>query len=178
MIQYKLNEFSLQEKWIVEGILSVVSPDINMFTWEEISQKLMGSPDIKIDDLKHIFVGGDYGQDDEIIHWFWDVLEEFTPEGKRIFSENSKKFLERSMFLRFTWGRSQLPLFSELTRNGTTFTINKMYQEPEDNYLPASHTCYFTLDLPKYSSQDILKEKLLFAIQHCKAIDTDYEVTE
>jgi hypothetical protein len=82
------------------------------------------------------------------------------------------------MFLRFTWGRSQLPLFSELVRLGTNFTINKLYQEPYDNYLPASHTCYFTLDLPEYSSKDILREKLLFAIQHCKAIDTDYDVTE
>ena len=47
-----------------------------------------------------------------------------------------------------------------------------------DSHLPTSHTCFFALDLPQYSSEAIMREKLLFAIQFCKAIDTDVRVTD
>ena len=80
------------------------------------------------------------------------------------------------MFLRFVWGRSVLPLYSELARKGTKFSVEKI--DNSNEYLPASHTCGFTLDLPRYTSKEILKEKLLYAIQHCKAIDTDFEVED
>jgi HECT-domain (ubiquitin-transferase) len=33
-----------------------------------------------------------------------------------------------------------------------------------DGYLPRAHTCFFSLELPKYSSKDILRSKLLTAI--------------
>ena len=35
------------------------------------------------------------------------------------------------------------------------------------------HTCFFALDLPMYSSQELTKQKLLYAITHCTAIDAD-----
>lgn len=35
-----------------------------------------------------------------------------------------------------------------------------------ENYLPVAHTCFNLLDLPKYTSQETLKEKLLQAIEH------------
>jgi hypothetical protein len=44
--------------------------------------------------------------------------------------------------------------------------------------LPLSHTCFFTLDLPKYPTYSILKDKLTYAIVHCQAIDTDYNSEE
>jgi hypothetical protein len=36
----------------------------------------------------------------------------------------------------------------------------------DDIHLPVSHTCFNVLDLPGYSSKEILKSKLLEAIQH------------
>lgn len=36
----------------------------------------------------------------------------------------------------------------------------------DDEHLPVSHTCFNILDLPAYSSKEILKAKLLEAIQH------------
>ena len=38
----------------------------------------------------------------------------------------------------------------------------------------SSHTCFFQCDLPPYSSYDILRAKLLYAIQEGTAIDTDH----
>ena len=43
-----------------------------------------------------------------------------------------------------------------------------------DAHLPSSHTCFNALDIPRYSSQQVLEEKLRYAIAHCKAIDTDF----
>jgi len=52
--------------------------------------------------------------------------------------------------------------------------------------LPVAHTWYvllkiiklisfsfFSIELPKYSSYEILRDKLKYAITHCQAIDTD-----
>merc|ERR1712176_321658 len=46
-----------------------------------------------------------------------------------------------------------------------------------DDCLPFAHTCYFTLDLPRYSTKDILRKKLKFAIENCPEIDGDQTTT-
>jgi E3 ubiquitin-protein ligase HERC2 len=54
-----------------------------------------------------------------------------------------------------------------------------LHHNNPDIALPTSHTCFFSLEVPKYSSFEILKEKLKYAISHCQAIDTDgrpYEI--
>lgn len=35
-----------------------------------------------------------------------------------------------------------------------------------EHYLPVAHTCFNLLDLPKYTSAETLREKLLHAIDH------------
>ncbi len=42
-----------------------------------------------------------------------------------------------------------------------------------DQFLPESYTCFFLLKLPRYSSRDVLQQKLKYAIHFCKSIDTD-----
>ena len=39
--------------------------------------------------------------------------------------------------------------------------------------LPTSQTCFFQIRLPDYTSQEILAEKLRYAIKHCRSIDMD-----
>ncbi|KAK3283333.1 hypothetical protein CYMTET_8965 [Cymbomonas tetramitiformis] len=46
----------------------------------------------------------------------------------------------------------------------------------QDTHLPVAHTCYFSLELPMYSSEEVLRQKLLYAIQEGVAIDTDHQV--
>jgi hypothetical protein len=46
----------------------------------------------------------------------------------------------------------------------------------EDARLPTSHTCFFSLHLPKYSSEAILRKRLLYAISNCVALDADYRL--
>lgn len=44
---------------------------------------------------------------------------------------------------------------------------------PPDYYLPESYTCFFLLKMPRYSCKLFLEEKLRYAINFCKSIDTD-----
>eukprot|EP01016_Furgasonia_blochmanni_P044927 TRINITY_DN6279_c0_g1_i9.p2 TRINITY_DN6279_c0_g1~~TRINITY_DN6279_c0_g1_i9.p2 ORF type:complete len:155 (-),score=34.08 TRINITY_DN6279_c0_g1_i9:168-632(-) len=93
------------------------------------------------------------------IRLFWKVLTSFSQD-------------ERSQYLRFVWGRSRLPLRVEDFDSKHEIELMD-YGSNADKRLPLSHTCYFRLDLPKYSSFDIMAEKLRYAIKNCQAIDTD-----
>lgn len=70
------------------------------------------------------------------------------------------------------WGRSRLPLTNE--GFDRKHTIARSYSNHQDISLPLSHTCFFTIDLPQYSSADILYNKLLYAIKFCNEIDNDF----
>jgi len=77
---------------------------------------------------------------------------------------------EKSLFLKFVWGRSRLPAgkdFRKMKIAGFHSAGNV------NNYLPVSHTCFFTIDLPSYTTKEAMRSKLLYAITHCTAIDLD-----
>ncbi|CDJ51166.1 HECT type ubiquitin ligase, putative [Eimeria brunetti] len=46
-------------------------------------------------------------------------------------------------------------------------------QRLADEMLPQSHTCFFQVDLPPYSSYEVLRRKLLYAVTEGIAIDAD-----
>nr|XP_055220147.1 E3 ubiquitin-protein ligase HERC2-like [Gorilla gorilla gorilla] len=80
---------------------------------------------------------------------------------------------ERSLFLRFVWGRTRLPRTIADFR-GRDFVIQVLDKyNPPDHFLPESYTCFFLLKLPRYSCKQVLEEKLKYAIHFCKSIDTD-----
>jgi len=93
---------------------------------------------------------------------FWQILQTFTAK-------------EKELFLRFVWGRSRLPIRSEDFIQ--KFVIMKL-RSSSDNTLPVSHTCFFQLELPKYSSLEVMKSKILYAINECREIDTDHVVAQ
>ncbi|KAA8589723.1 hypothetical protein FQN60_013088 [Etheostoma spectabile] len=95
-----------------------------------------------------------------LIQWFWEVMESFSNT-------------ERSLFLRFVWGRTRLPRTIADFR-GRDFVVQVLDKyNPPDHFLPESYTCFFLLKLPRYSCKQVLEEKLKYAIHFCKSIDTD-----
>ncbi|KFH16655.1 HECT-domain (ubiquitin-transferase) domain-containing protein [Toxoplasma gondii MAS] len=62
---------------------------------------------------------------------------------------------------------------SRLAGSGERRTPVPFAARPEDLQLPASHTCFFQIELPCYSRKEILREKLLYAITEGIAIDAD-----
>jgi len=84
----------------------------------------------------------------------WEVLSELTQE-------------EKALFCRFAWGRSRMPERCA----GVKMIVELVSLRPGVGQLPVSHTCFFQLDLPRYTSKEMLKEKLLCAIYCCKDFD-------
>lgn len=47
-----------------------------------------------------------------------------------------------------------------------------------DQYLPKAHTCFFSLNLPNYSTKELVASKLRYAITQCTEMDADFRLTE
>jgi hypothetical protein len=78
---------------------------------------------------------------------FWRVLDGFTEE-------------QKSAVVRFGWGRSRLP-----DRDSKwSFLIGPPHSNNDDYHLPLAHTCFFQIEVPTYSSEKIMREKLITAI--------------
>lgn len=155
----RLEEADNWYKTIRKGISAVIPIDLlNLFSWKQVETLVCGSGDIKIEVLKaNTEYTNGTNESDPHISYFWDVLTEM----------NSK---EKQLFLRFVWGRSRLPA----SKTFTHMKISKLVPRgPVDNYLPVTHTCFFTIDLPPYNTKEVMKNKLLYAITHCTAIDLD-----
>ncbi|GAB1604494.1 E3 ubiquitin-protein ligase HERC2-like [Argonauta hians] len=160
-INYRLHEFDDQIRWVREGMAKVIPvPLLSLFTGFELETMVCGSPDIPLTLLKSVATYKGIDATAPLIQWFWAVMEEFTNT-------------ERSLFLRFVWGRTRLPRTIADFR-GRDFVLQVLDKyNPPDHFLPESYTCFFLLKMPRYSSQEILREKLKYAIHFCKSIDTD-----
>ncbi len=88
------------------------------------------------------------------IRKFWSVLRSFTQE-------------EKALFLHFVTGTSRVPLegFSHLKgmRGIQKFNISRAFGNSRS--LPQSSTCFNTLKLPSYDTEEMYREKLLLAIR-------------
>ena len=81
---------------------------------------------------------------------------------------------DQQRFLRFSWGRTRLPLVEQgWTHRFVVSTSHIAKEFSQDKFLPEASTCFFQLNLPEYSSKMIMKERLLFAITYCSSIDMD-----
>lgn len=159
IVKARIGEGKEWYKAIRKGISAVIPIDLlNLFSWKQVETLVCGAGDIKIDVLR---ANTDYSngtsESDPHIAYFWEVLTEMSSK-------------EKLLFLRFVWGRSRLPA----SKTFTHMKISKLVPRgPVDKYLPVSHTCFFTIDLPPYNSKEVMREKLLYAITHCTAIDLD-----
>eukprot|EP00331_Platyophrya_macrostoma_P025521 CAMPEP_0176435218 /NCGR_PEP_ID=MMETSP0127-20121128/17175_1 /TAXON_ID=938130 /ORGANISM="Platyophrya macrostoma, Strain WH" /LENGTH=834 /DNA_ID=CAMNT_0017818171 /DNA_START=562 /DNA_END=3067 /DNA_ORIENTATION=+ len=159
--KFRLNEFKKQAEAIRKGLCLIVPEGVlNLLTWRELETIVCGKPILDIDLLRENTIYRGCSDTDPVIEFFWKALAEFTPE-------------ERSMYLRFVWGRSRLPLTSkDFPMKHTVEMLRKGSVDP-DIMLPVAHTCFFQIELPKYTNYEILRDKLRYAIKNCQAIDTD-----
>ncbi|XP_074492829.1 E3 ubiquitin-protein ligase HERC2 isoform X1 [Sebastes fasciatus] len=160
-INYRLHEFDEQVSAVREGMARVVPvPLLSLFTGYELETMVCGSPDIPLHLLKSVATYKGVEPTSSLIQWFWEVMESFSNT-------------ERSLFLRFVWGRTRLPRTIADFR-GRDFVVQVLDKyNPPDHFLPESYTCFFLLKLPRYSCKQVLEEKLKYAIHFCKSIDTD-----
>ncbi|XP_030381589.1 probable E3 ubiquitin-protein ligase HERC2 [Scaptodrosophila lebanonensis] len=159
-LNFRLHEFDEQVKAVRDGMSKVIPvPLLSLFSAVELQAMVCGSPDIPLGLLKSVATYKGFDPNSALVSWFWEVMEEFTNQ-------------ERSLFLRFVWGRTRLPRTIADFR-GRDFVLQVLEKNPPDHFLPESYTCFFLLKMPRYSCKAVLLEKLKYAIHFCKSIDTD-----
>lgn len=160
--QARLQESAVVLRAFREGLASVLPVELfPLFTPSELEHMICGSREVDIDAIVRSAEYEGWEAGDELVQSFWSVLKELSSE-------------EKTLFLRFVWARSRLPsLAKELPINFKLQKAPNLSREQADQYLPHAQTCFFSLSLPQYSSRDILKEKLLYAIKNSPNMDAD-----
>ena len=149
--EVRMKETEKQVMAIKEGLTQVVpSQVLLLLTWQELEEKVCGSPEIPIEMLKSSArYECDLNESSPQVKAMWKALESFTNE-------------ERSRFIRFITGRRRLPV---------SIYIDSADTGPES--LPTSATCSNALYLPSYTTVEQATQKLRYAAYNCVAIDTD-----
>mmetsp|Transcript_41691 Transcript_41691/g.81792 ORF Transcript_41691/g.81792 Transcript_41691/m.81792 type:complete len:1003 (+) Transcript_41691:2649-5657(+) len=144
------------QQWTVNDVeLSCV---FSLLTWRELETMVCGEATVNLEVLKkHTrFVAADH----ERIGWFWNILHSFDSSA-------------RSRFLQFVWGTTRLPS----NMSGMTFHVD-FSRGGGQGTLPTADTCFFTLHLPRYSSEDQMKERLVFAVDNCVSMQKDGDIVQ
>eukprot|EP00501_MAST-03F_sp_TOSAG23-6_P000125 GSMAST32.ASY1.ANO1.127.1 assembled CDS len=119
---------------------------LRLFTSRELEELCCGREEVSVSILQQHTEYRGYKHNDPTIKFFWQVMNDWDDE-------------ERSRFIRFAWGRNRLP-------RGTWshhLTITRM--EGSLSSLPISHTCFFTLELPAYTSLSMMRSRLSTTIK-------------
>lgn len=96
-IDYRLHEFDQLVESVRQGMAGVVPlPILSLATGQELETLVCGNPEIPLDLLKSVTSYKGVEPEAPLVQWFWSVMEELSNE-------------ERSLFLRFVWGRTRLP---------------------------------------------------------------------
>ena len=138
----------------------MISPDLlSLFCAPELQVLISGSQSgLSVSDLKcHTRYAGGYLSVDRHISRFWSIVE------KELSVE------DQGLLLKFVTACERPPSlgFAGLQ---PPFTIQKV-DCSDDQRLPTASTCFNVLKLPTYSSQKVMKEKLLQAIRSRSGFD-------
>lgn len=154
--QYQTNAF-------LQGLGQMIQPAwLSMFNQAELQTLVSGeNADIDVEDLRRntqyggVYTIGDDNQEHPTVQLFWRVMHEMNNE-------------ERQKVIRFVTSTPRAPLlgFSHLNPR---FSIRDSSDDQER--LPSTSTCVNLLKLPRYSSAEVLRSKLLYAVSSGAGFD-------
>lgn len=140
----RLAEFDVQTAAIAKGMAEVVPMrELLLFSASQVEELVCGSPQIDMELWKANTESS--GVPAATVELFWKVMELLTPK-------------EQSGFVRFAWGRSRLPARKE------DFTTKMKLTNAGRAALPVSHTCFFSIELPEYRTEEEMRHGLLTVI--------------
>jgi hypothetical protein len=117
------------------------------FTPDQLDVLVSGEANYDWNDLKAGVRYRGYDPNSNVVRWFWAEFDKLTQEQKRA-------------LLMFSCGNDAVPI------GGLRTLAMKIDKDTNPNHLPTSHTCFNTLVLPNYPNPDVLKQKLLIALQN------------
>jgi len=157
--RFRLSEFTDQCAAIRRGLATVVPISLlSLFSWQELERMVAGST-FNVDLLFDMTDYSGCSRTDNWVQLFWRMMRERFND------------FDRSRMLQFCWGRSRLPTSRE-TWGSQRFTITPRHGDP-NRALPVSHTCFFSVEMPAYTSLDQMTTRCLIALNNTGGIDGD-----
>ena len=153
-------EGALQTRAFLRGFRDLIPASwVRLFSAYELQKMISGDDSVRGIDVANLkeamqYTGG-YHPSQPIIVWFWEVIEQLTPDQQR-------------QFLRFMTSCSRQPLlgFRALEPLPCIQQIRVLEgTSPNEVPLPSSSTCMNLLKLPNYGSKELLQKKLIAAIE-------------
>ncbi|XP_048753838.2 E3 ubiquitin-protein ligase HECW2-like isoform X3 [Ostrea edulis] len=144
-----------QTESLIRGFHEVIdSRLISMFDARELELVIAGTVEIDVKDWrKNTEYRSGYHDQHQVIQWFWQAIEKFDNE-------------RRLRLLQFVTGTSSIPYEGFAALRGSNgprkFCIEKWGKVTS---LPRAHTCFNRLDLPAYTTSEMLFEKLVTAVE-------------
>lgn len=147
---YRLHELDVQFAALKRGFdfQMLSNTCITLFLPEDLKKYIVGDQNIDISILELHTSYIDCSPSAPVIGYLWQTLYSFDD-------------FQRRAFIKFTCGSSSLPSNTWPQRFSVRVT------SCDDDHLPVAHTCSWELDLPNYSSAEVLKRKLLQALEYC-----------
>lgn len=157
-VECRLTESFVALEALRSGLMSVIpEAALSLLTGEELYLIVCGASTIDVERLKlNTEYDDDISPEDPHIIMFWEVLASFSEA-------------EKSSYLRFVWARPTLPpnqmefvqkmKIQSVGHDDSTVNV--------DNYLPKAHTCFFSLNLPKYSSKEVCSVLICLLLRLC-----------
>jgi hypothetical protein len=109
-----------------------------MLSWKDVEERVCGAKNTNVEKLKEITEYEYCSEDTPVCRYFWNVMRRMSEENK-------------SAYLKFVWGRQRLPTdLSNLSRKHKIKVIDSW----ATTRLPESHTCFFAIDIPNYTSEE------------------------
>uniref|UniRef100_A0A8D2PPS1 HECT-type E3 ubiquitin transferase n=1 Tax=Zosterops lateralis melanops TaxID=1220523 RepID=A0A8D2PPS1_ZOSLA len=133
------------------GFLKVCGGKVlELFQPTELRAMIVGNSNYNWEELEEVnaVYKGDYTATHPTVRMFWETFHAFPLEKKK-------------KFLLFLTGSDRIPIYGM-----SSLRIIIQSTPSGEQYLPVAHTCYNLLDLPKYSSKEILSARLVQAIDH------------
>lgn len=151
---YKLRKSIIRQiNAFCEGFYFLIPHEkIKLFSPSELDLMICGIPDINIEDLRrNMSYNRPYHNNHPVINMFFSAISKWNRD-------------DLAKFLLFVTGSSQVPIggFKEYCDKGKPITISGGGVKER---LCVAHTCFNTLDLPLYESEEELNRKLLMSIQ-------------
>jgi hypothetical protein len=143
LIAARLSEFDTAIAAMGRGMEEAIpSRALMLFSGAQLDELVCGSPTFDLELWRRNTDSS--GVSAVTVGLFWKVLASLTHK-------------ELAGFVRFAWGRSRLPPPKE-------FTTKMRLTSGGSAVLPVSHTCFFSVELPEYRTEEKMRHGLLTAI--------------
>ncbi len=153
-ISYKFQKEKIDS--IVKGFNSLIPEDkLTIFNVDEFDLLLSGQVKIDISDWKNNTEYIEYKENDDIIKWFWEILNKLRPE-------------QVNSFFTFCTGMIKPPLngFRVLQSSRNQIVKFCIEKNQSDSNLIQAKTCFNKILLPFYKSYEKLKENILIIVNN------------